>query len=81
MCIGCRKKRKKEEMLRFIQSSDGIGWMKKKRNVNGRSFYLCPDLTCFKIAKKKNRSIGSLGEIIHLVTFDTGLLQSMRDFT
>jgi len=63
MCIGCRKKRKKDEMLRFIRGIDGVVFMNKKKRINGRGFYLCPDLICFKRAQKKERAMGSLGSM------------------
>jgi len=65
MCIGCRKKKKKEEMLRLIKSIDGVVSVDEKKRMNGRGFYLCPDPTCFKMARKKERwgeSLGSMGE-------------------
>jgi len=55
MCIGCRRKRKKEEMLRFIKGIDGVVFVNEKKRINGRGFYLCPDLICFKMAQKKER--------------------------
>jgi predicted RNA-binding protein YlxR (DUF448 family) len=120
-CIGCRKKRKKEELIWFAQRPDGVVRVNPVRNsspaiagletergtrrasagaagstppygaepgiilksnpaiggtaeqwgiisngVNGkephqgRGFYLCPDLGCFNMAKKKNRGVGFL---------------------
>ena len=60
MCIGCRKKRKKEEMIRLIQSSEEVLWIDERKRHHGRGFYLCPNLGCMNIAKKKNRGIGLL---------------------
>ena len=59
MCVGCRKKREKEEMIRFTQGAEGpavVDAVKKK----GRGFYLCPNLTCLKMAQKKGRWVRSL---------------------
>jgi len=57
MCMGCRKRRKKEEMVRFTRSSEGgIVSSNGKKNLSGRGFYLCPDMTCLKMAQKKNRT-------------------------
>lgn len=64
-CIGCRRKRKKEEMIRFIQSPEGAMFIDEKKNLNGRGFYLCRDLMCLKMAKKKKRWLGSLGSMDH----------------
>jgi predicted RNA-binding protein YlxR (DUF448 family) len=55
MCIGCRSRKKKEEMLRFIHTVDGIALFNKNSETNGRGFYLCPDVTCLKMAQKKGR--------------------------
>jgi predicted RNA-binding protein YlxR (DUF448 family) len=61
MCIGCRRKRKKEEMLRFIQTTDGVVFVNERKRFNGRGFYLCPDLVCLKMAQKKERWVRSFG--------------------
>jgi len=63
MCIGCQRKRKREEMLRFIKGTDEVVFVNDKKRINGRGFYLCPDLTCFKMAQKKGKWVGSLGSI------------------
>ncbi len=62
-CIGCRKKRKKDEMLQFIKGIDGVVSVNKKKRIDGRGFYLCPDPLCFKRAQKKERWVGSLGSM------------------
>jgi len=73
MCIGCRRKRKKEEMLRFIKGIDGVVFVNEKRRINGRGFYLCPDLICFKMAQKKERWVGSLESMALLYPLKEGL--------
>jgi predicted RNA-binding protein YlxR (DUF448 family) len=55
MCIGCRTRRKKEEMIRFTQTAEGIAIPDGDRKPDARGFYLCPGPTCLKMAKKKNR--------------------------
>jgi predicted RNA-binding protein YlxR (DUF448 family) len=62
-CIGCRRKRKKDEMLRFIKGTDEVVLVNEKKRINGRGFYLCPDLACFKMAQKKEKWVGFLGSI------------------
>ncbi len=52
-CVGCRKKKRKEELIRLKKGKEGtvlVDWMK---NLGGRGFYLCPEETCFKKAQKK----------------------------
>jgi predicted RNA-binding protein YlxR (DUF448 family) len=73
MCIGCRRKRKKEEMLRFIKGIDGVMFINEKRRINGRGFYLCPDIICFKMAQKKERWVGSLVSMDLLYPLKKGL--------
>jgi predicted RNA-binding protein YlxR (DUF448 family) len=64
MCIGCRKRRKKEEMVRLVRSPDGVLFINEKKSLNGRGYYLCPDRMCLKLAQKKNRSMDHLGRAI-----------------
>lgn len=59
MCIGCRKKRKKDDMVRLIIGFDGILFSDHKKNLNGRGYYLCPDRSCLKLAQKKHRGLES----------------------
>jgi predicted RNA-binding protein YlxR (DUF448 family) len=61
MCIGCRGKRKKGDMLRFARTIDGVMLADEKKRMNGRGFYLCPDLICLKMAEKKERRGRFLG--------------------
>jgi predicted RNA-binding protein YlxR (DUF448 family) len=61
-CIGCRKKRKKEEMIWFKESIDGVKPVGGKKNLEGRGFYLCPDPICFKKARKRKKMEGSFVE-------------------
>jgi predicted RNA-binding protein YlxR (DUF448 family) len=63
MCIGCRKKRQKEEMIRFTQSTEGVLWIDERKRHQGRGFYLCPNLDCLNIAKKKGKGAGLLGTV------------------
>jgi len=56
-CMGCRKKRKKEELIWLTQSPEGVVRVNEKKPHPGRGFYLCPDLGCLHTAKKKNRGV------------------------
>jgi predicted RNA-binding protein YlxR (DUF448 family) len=73
ICIGCGRKRKKEEMLQFIKGTDEVVFVNGKKRGNGRGFYLCPDLVCFKKAQKKEKRVGSLGSIDLLFPLMKGL--------
>jgi len=56
-CIGCREKKKKEEMVWLAQSPAGVVVVNGKKPHQGRGFYLCPDLRCFNIAKKRRKGV------------------------
>jgi len=60
MCMGCRAKRKKEEMIWLAQSPGGVVVVNRKKPHQGRGFYLCPDLRCLNMAKKKRKGVGFL---------------------
>ena len=60
-------------MLRFIKGIDGVVFVNEKKRINGRGFYLCPDLICFKMAQKKERWVGSLGSMALLYPLKEGL--------
>jgi uncharacterized protein len=51
MCIGCRSRRKKEELVRLTRNAEG-----------GRGLYLCPDADCLRRAQKrmKREDLGGL---------------------
>jgi len=59
-CIGCREKKKKEEMIWLAQSPGGVVVVNRKRPHQGRGFYLCPELRCLNMAKKKRRGVALL---------------------
>jgi len=59
-CIGCREKRKKEEMIWLAQSPGGVVVVNRKKPHQGRGFYLCPDLQCLNMAKKRRKGVGFL---------------------
>jgi len=59
-CIGCREKKKKEEMVWLAQSPEGPVVVNEKKPHQGRGFYLCPDLRCLNMAKKKRKAVGVL---------------------
>jgi predicted RNA-binding protein YlxR (DUF448 family) len=60
MCIGCRAKKKKKEMIWLAESPVGVAVVNGKKPHEGRGFYLCPDLRCLNRAKKKGKGVGFL---------------------
>ncbi len=53
MCIGCRGRKRKEEMVRLTRDPEGFLHVSDPKNFSGRGIYLCPDRTCLKKAQKK----------------------------
>lgn len=55
MCMGCRMRRKKSEMVRFILTKKGAPLVPSGKGEGGRGFYLCTDVSCLRAAKKRYR--------------------------
>ncbi len=53
MCVGCRKRRKKMELVRFVLKKEENQILPGDRKEGGRGMYLCPDPSCWTLAKKK----------------------------
>jgi uncharacterized protein len=53
MCVGCRKRREKNELIRLAKNAEGVFIRSGKRNPEGRGFYLCPESRCVRAAMKK----------------------------
>jgi hypothetical protein len=53
LCISCKKRKRKEEMLRFSLLADGSARVVEGKNRTGRGVYVCPDALCLKMAKKR----------------------------
>ena len=62
-CIGCKKKKKKEDMIRFSLTTDGRARVVEGGDRTGRGLYVCPDAFCIKMAKKR-RPLGLLPEVV-----------------
>ncbi|MBQ7794804.1 MAG: YlxR family protein [Clostridia bacterium] len=52
MCVGCRKKTAKSDLIRIVQTADGI-CVDKKQNITARGVYICKNVQCIALAKKK----------------------------
>jgi hypothetical protein len=59
-CVGCRQRKKKEEMIWMIQRPERVTVVDPKKPHQGRGLYLCPDDECLTMAKKRNRGIAFL---------------------
>lgn len=52
MCVACREKKDKQDLIRLVKTNEGIVYDPKKK-VMGRGFYLCRDLKCYELLTKK----------------------------
>ncbi len=52
-CVGCGQARHKKELLRIVISQDNHPEIDFKQNKPGRGTYVCPNLNCAKLAKRK----------------------------
>ncbi len=52
MCIGCRKKQAKPNLMRVVMTDSGI-LVDKKQNITARGVYFCKCEECINLARKK----------------------------
>ena len=57
MCMGCHQRKKKEELIRLVKSSDGTFSLDETRKRDGRGYYLCSDRACLKMAQKRIKGL------------------------
>lgn len=55
VCIGCRQKMEKKELVRVVRTPDGEVVLDSTGKKSGRGAYLCRKQDCFKKAIKGNR--------------------------
>lgn len=51
-CIGCGEMKGKKELIRILKTQEGEILVDATGRKNGRGAYICPDLECFKKARK-----------------------------
>ncbi|MBR2570720.1 MAG: YlxR family protein [Clostridia bacterium] len=52
MCVSCREKKPKKELIRVVRSPEGEVSLDPTGRKNGRGAYLCANPECFKKAGK-----------------------------
>ena len=52
MCLGCRQKKPKRELVRVVKSPDSIISVDLTGKKSGRGAYICRDVDCLKKAQK-----------------------------
>ncbi len=59
-CLGCGVHRPKSEMLRVVRAPDGEVSLDFTGKKSGRGAYICPDVACFRKARRARRLSGAL---------------------
>ena len=54
-CLGCNSHKPKKEMIRVVRLPDGGVTLDLVGKVSGRGAYICPELDCFKKARRSKR--------------------------
>jgi predicted RNA-binding protein YlxR (DUF448 family) len=65
-------------MVRLTKNPEGFFFTKGGKDLNGRGSYLCPDLTCFKKAQKKERMDRFVGMDGFPASIDPALFRRMK---
>ena len=52
MCVGCREKRDKKDLLRVVRTPEGQLVLDATGKKSGRGAYVCRDAQCLKKARK-----------------------------
>lgn len=53
-CVGCGKEESKKQLLRVVRSPDGVVAINIAGKAPGRGAYVCADIECIRLAKKRN---------------------------
>lgn len=53
-CVVCNQQKDKKELFRIVKDKDGVVSIDPTGKMNGRGAYICLNLECINMAKKKN---------------------------
>lgn len=53
MCMACRENKQKEKLIRVVKQKDGSIFIDKTGKADGRGAYVCNNLECLNLLKKK----------------------------
>jgi len=64
MCLGCRKMKQKNELIRIVRSPEGVVSLDPTFKSSGRGAYICKDPGCYnRVVKSKALSRALKAEI------------------
>ena len=53
MCMACRERKQKERLIRVVKQKKGSIFIDKTGKADGRGAYVCNNLECLELLKKK----------------------------
>lgn len=53
MCMACREKKRKEQLIRVVKQKNGVIFIDKTRKADGRGSYVCNSSECLELLRKK----------------------------
>lgn len=63
MCIGCRERKEKKELIRIVKTLQGNIEIDPTGKKSGRGAYVCPQLKCVELLRRKDLSLAFRLEI------------------
>ncbi len=78
-CAGCMQSKEKKEMIRIVGDREGCVKLDVTGKAPGRGVYLCPDSSCFRLARKKQAISRSLGIRVPEEVLD-GIFEELRNY-
>ncbi|MFP4456311.1 MAG: RNase P modulator RnpM [Clostridia bacterium] len=70
MCVACREKKDKFDLVRVVKTPDGEVVIEKDKRVNGRGAYLCHKTECIDKANKTKSLDKALNIKVPLEIYD-----------
>ena len=70
-CVGCGRDDTKRELLRIVRSPDGTVKVDPTGKAPGRGAYLCKDVECIRLARKRNALSRALKQPIDLMVYSS----------
>ncbi len=83
ICVGCREKKPKRELLRLVRTPDGKVRLDPGGKISGRGAYICKQAACLKTALKGKRLEKILEHPLseEVIAGITAMLESGDEFT
>ena len=69
-CLGCNEHKPKREMIRVVRTPEGETVLDLVGKKSGRGAYVCPNLSCFRKARKSKRIERALECVISEELYD-----------